>query len=90
VFSHSSGNHAQGVTYAAKAIITVTEDETRHSMKRLLFSARIPAEPRGAVTTSAALFPAEIPASNKMVAVVAGRNVEPEPPSDIVISHSVR
>jgi len=66
-------------------IITVREDEIRQAMKHLLFSARILAEPSGAVTTAAALFhAAEIPASDKIVAVVSGGNVEPQLFSDIL------
>ena len=66
-------------------IITVREDEIRQAMKHLLFAARILAEPSGAVTTAAALFhAAEIPAADKMVAVVSGGNVEPRLFSDIL------
>ena len=72
-------------------IITVREDEIRQAMKHLLFSARILAEPSGAVTTAAALFhAAEIPASDKMVAVVSGGNVEPQLFSDILTAGSAR
>jgi threonine dehydratase len=67
-------------------IITVKEDEIRRAMKHLLFSARILAEPSGAVTTAAAMFHAsEIPVSDKIVAVVSGGNVEPQLFSDILI-----
>jgi threonine dehydratase len=60
-------------------IITVNEDEIRQAIKHLLFFGRIVAEPSGAVTTAAALFhAAEIPASEKTVAVVSGGNVEPQ------------
>lgn len=60
-------------------IITVSEQEIRQAMRHLLFSARILAEPSGAVTTAAAMFhPAEIPSSDKTVVVVSGGNVEPE------------
>jgi threonine dehydratase len=60
-------------------IITVKEDEIRQAMKHLLFSARILAEPSGAVTTAAVLFHAgELPASDKTVAIVSGGNVEPQ------------
>jgi len=66
-------------------IITVQEDEIRQAMKHLLFAARILAEPSGAVTTAAALFhAAEIPPSEKIVAVVSGGNVEPQLFSDIL------
>lgn len=65
-------------TYVA-AIITVSEDEIKQAMRRLLFSARIVAEPSGAVTTAAAMFHGpEIGASGTTVAVVSGGNVEPQ------------
>jgi threonine dehydratase len=66
-------------------IITVTEDEIRQSMRRLLFSARVLAEPSGAVTTAAAMFHADqLPASNKTVAVLTGGNIEPQLFSDML------
>ena len=72
-------------------IITVKEDEIRGAIRHLLFSARILAEPSGAVTTAAALFHAkEIPASDKMVAVVSGGNIEPQLFSDILMGSNVR
>ncbi|HEY6249571.1 MAG TPA: threonine/serine dehydratase, partial [Candidatus Angelobacter sp.] len=72
-------------------IITVKEDEIRQAMKHLLFAARILAEPSGAVTTAAALFhAAEISASDKIVAVVSGGNVEPQLFSDILTAGSAR
>ncbi len=72
-------------------IITVTEEEIRRAMRRLLFSARILAEPSGAVATAAALFHAEeLPASGKRVAVVSGGNVEPELFSDMMLEKHVR
>jgi threonine dehydratase len=67
-------------------IITVKEEEIRQAMRHLLFSARILAEPSGAVTTAAAMFhAAEIPASDKTVAVVSGGNVEPQLFSEILM-----
>ena len=72
-------------------IITVKEDEIRQGMRHLLFGARILAEASGAVTTAAALFHAdEIPASDKIVAVVSGGNVEPQLFTDILTAGSVR
>lgn len=66
-------------------IVTVKEDEIGQAMRHLLFSARILAEPSGAVTTAAAMFHAqEIPASDKTVAVVSGGNVEPQFFSEIL------
>ena len=67
-------------------IVTVSEDEIRRAMRQLLFSARILAEPSGAVTTAAAMFHAkELPASNKTVAVVTGGNIEPQLFSDMLL-----
>jgi threonine dehydratase len=67
-------------------IVTVKEHEIRQAMRHLLFSARILAEPSGAVTTAALLFhAAELPASTKTVAIVSGGNVEPQLFSDIVM-----
>lgn len=72
-------------------IVTVKEDEIRQAMKHLLFSARILAEPSGAVTTAAAMFHAtEFPASDKTVAIVSGGNVEPQLLADIVAGNSMR
>jgi threonine dehydratase len=72
-------------------IITVTEEEIRRAMRRLLFSARILAEPSGAVATAAAMFHAEeLPASGKIVAVVSGGNVEPQLFSDMMLEKHVR
>ena len=60
-------------------IITVREDEIKQAMRQLLFSARILAEPSGAVTTAAAMFhAAELPPSGPYVAIVTGGNIEPE------------
>lgn len=68
-------------------IVTVTEQEIRLAMKHLLFSARILAEPSGAVTTAAALFHAsQLPGATKIVAVVSGGNVEPQVFFDILKS----
>lgn len=71
------------------AIITVTEDEIKQAMRRLLFSARVLAEPSGAVTTAAAMFHAgEIDASGTTVAVVSGGNVEPHVFFDVLMATS--
>jgi threonine dehydratase len=67
------------------AIITVTEDEIRQAMRRLLFSARVLAEPSGAVTTAAAMFHAEELPAGKTVAVLTGGNIEPQVFSDMIL-----
>ena len=60
-------------------IITVTEDEIRTAMRRIVTNARIVAEPSGAVTFAAWLFHSkELPESKKAVVVVSGGNVEPQ------------
>jgi threonine dehydratase len=60
-------------------IITVNEEEIKRAMRQLLFSARILAEPSGAVTTAAAMFHrTELPPSGPYVAIVTGGNIEPE------------
>jgi threonine dehydratase len=70
-------------------IITVKEDEIKQAMRRLLFSARILAEPSGAVATAAAMFHAgEIGASGTTVAVVSGGNVEPQIFFDVLAATS--
>ncbi|KAB8197306.1 pyridoxal-phosphate dependent enzyme [Nonomuraea phyllanthi] len=57
-------------------IVTVSEDEIRAAMGRLARSARLVAEPSGAVTT-AALMSGRVPAG-RTVAVLSGGNVDPE------------
>ena len=58
-------------------MVTVTEDEIREAVRTLARSARLVAEPSGAVTTAAFLFHAsELPAG-KTVAVVSGGNIDP-------------
>jgi threo-3-hydroxy-L-aspartate ammonia-lyase len=62
----------------ADGIITVTEEEIRKTMRLLLLSARLVAEPAGAVATAAYLFHrAGLPAARTYVAVLSGGNVDP-------------
>ena len=69
-------------------IVTVTEDEIRRAMRRLLFSARVLPEPSGAAATAAAMFHAEeLPAASKVVAIVTGGNIEAQALADILSSH---
>ncbi len=59
-------------------IVTVTEDEIREAMRRILFGARLIAEPSGAVATAAALFHRDqLPPARQAVAIISGGNVEP-------------
>jgi threonine dehydratase len=60
-------------------VISVTEDEIRTAMRRIILNGRIVAEPSGAVTFAAWLFHGhELPDSRKAVGVVSGGNVEPQ------------
>jgi threonine dehydratase len=60
-------------------IITVTEEEIFEAMRRLALRVRLVAEPSGAVTFAAHLFPGkELPDSRVTVAVISGGNVEPD------------
>lgn len=60
-------------------IVTVTEDEIRDAVRRIVRGGRIVAEPSGAVTFAAWLFHQdELPAAKKTVAVVSGGNIEPQ------------
>ena len=60
-------------------IVTVSEAEIREAMRRILFAARLVAEPSGAVATAAALFHREqLPRARQTVAIISGGNVEPE------------
>jgi threonine dehydratase len=59
-------------------IVTVTEAEIREAMRRILFTARLVAEPSGAVALAAALFHREqLPPALETVAILSGGNVEP-------------
>ena len=59
-------------------IITVSDDEIRQAMRRLLMTGRIVAEPSGAAT-AAAFFShsAQLAAANRVVAIVSGGNADP-------------
>jgi threonine dehydratase len=60
-------------------IITVTEDEIRGAVRRMVNEARIVAEPSGAVTFAAWLNHRDsLPPIRKAVAVVSGGNIEPQ------------
>ncbi|MGH9580741.1 MAG: pyridoxal-phosphate dependent enzyme, partial [Terriglobales bacterium] len=59
-------------------IITVTEEEIREALRRIVLHARLVAEPSGAVSFAGFLFHREeLPASRCTVAVISGGNVEP-------------
>ncbi|MCU1286775.1 MAG: Pyridoxal-5-phosphate-dependent enzyme beta subunit [Acidobacteriales bacterium] len=60
-------------------IVTVTEDEIRAAVKRLLLESRFLAEPSGAVTSAAFFYHHDqLPPAKKTVAVVSGGNIAPE------------
>ncbi|WP_433389205.1 threonine ammonia-lyase [Micromonospora sp. KLBMP9576] len=58
-------------------IVTVTEDEIRAAMGRLVRDARLVVEPSGAVAVAARLFRATELPPGRTVAVVTGGNVDP-------------
>jgi len=71
-------------------IITVTEDEIRTAVRRIVSDSRIVAEPSGAVTFAGWLFHRdELPPSKKTVAVVSGGNIEPQLLSQILVEDDV-
>jgi threonine dehydratase len=57
----------------------VGEDEILAAMRVMLAATALVAEPSGAVTLAAALYHhPELPACERMVAVLSGGNIEPE------------
>jgi threonine dehydratase len=59
-------------------IVTVTEDQIRAAMRRILFEARLVPEPSGAVAPAALLFHhPDLPPFRRAVAVLSGGNVAP-------------
>lgn len=69
-------------------IITVTEDDIRNAMRRAVTSARIVAEPSGAVTFAAWLFhQKKLPEAKKTVAIITGGNVEPQLLAEVLVEH---
>jgi threonine dehydratase len=59
-------------------VVTVTEDEIREAMRRIVRGARLVPEPSGAVAMAGALFHrAQLPSARKTVAILSGGNVEP-------------
>jgi threonine dehydratase len=59
-------------------ILTVSEEEIKAAMRRMIFSTRLVPEPSGAVATAAVLYHSpELPPFRNAVAVMSGGNVEP-------------
>jgi threonine dehydratase len=59
-------------------IVTVSEEEILEAMRVLMTHSDLVSEPSGAVTLAAALFhAAELPAAQKVVVVLSGRNIDP-------------
>ena len=59
-------------------IVTVSEEEIREAMRRMIFASHLVPEPSGAVTLAAFLFHSrELPQSASTVAIVSGGSVEP-------------
>ncbi len=66
-------------------IVTVTEDEIREALQIVLKATAIVAEPSGAVALAAALFHAhELPAAQRVVAIVSGGNLDPDLQAELV------
>ena len=66
-------------------IVTVTEDEIRKALRVILEATNLVAEPSGAVTLAAALFPAgELPKAEKIVAILSGGNLDPALKAELV------
>jgi threonine dehydratase len=66
-------------------IITVTEDEIREAMRRMATTAKLVAEPSGAVTFAGFLFHGhELPKATRHVAVISGGNIEPAMLADVL------
>lgn len=59
-------------------IVTVTEQEIKDAIKKLLLEGRLLAEPSGAVTSAAWFYHRDkLPPAKKTVAVVSGGNIDP-------------
>ncbi|RFS83752.1 threonine/serine dehydratase [Actinomadura spongiicola] len=59
-------------------VVTVTEDQIRLAMRRLVRETRLVAEPAGAVATAAFLYRrAELPEGRTYVSILSGGNVDP-------------
>jgi threo-3-hydroxy-L-aspartate ammonia-lyase len=68
-------------------IITVTDEEIRAAMRRLVTGARLVAEPGGAVAVAACLFRSdELPPAGRRVAILSGGNVDPGMLADILVA----
>jgi threonine dehydratase len=66
------------------AIVTVTEDEIRDTMKLLAGNPQTIAEPSGAVATAGFLFRVDqLPRTKLNVAIISGGNIEPKMLEDL-------
>lgn len=71
-------------------IVTVSEDQIRAAMRRMITTAKLVPEPSGAVTFAAFLFHgSELPKATKHVAVVSGGNIEPALLAEVLMAQSV-
>lgn len=67
-------------------IITVTEPQIREAMRQMVITAKLVAEPSGAVTFAAYLFEQQkLPAARKTVAIISGGNVEPALLAEVLV-----
>lgn len=66
-------------------IVTVSDDEIRAAMRLLATSARLVAEPGGAVSVAACMFRSDqLPRARHAVAILSGGNVDPELLADVL------
>jgi threonine dehydratase len=66
-------------------VITVTEDEIRDAMRRIVRQVKLVVEPTGALPFAALLHHrAELPASSRTVCMISGGNVEPSMLAEIL------
>jgi threonine dehydratase len=66
-------------------VVTVTEDQIRLAMRRLVRETRLIAEPAGAVATAAFLYRrAELPEAARYVSILSGGNVDPTLLQDVL------
>jgi threonine dehydratase len=66
-------------------IVTVSEDEIRATMRRLVADPKTVAEPSGAVAVAAFLFPCDqLPKTTMNVAVISGGNIDPQMLAEIL------
>ena len=73
------------IRHFVDGVVTVTEDDIRQAMRRLLLDARVLAEPSGAVSAAACLFHRDqLGPARTIAAVISGGNAEPALIRDVI------